>query len=525
MDYGVTTDGNSALQGIALQSSLAELMQGKASTSDGQASISHPAPPPKPGAADPSMSDSINSILFALSSKPPASAVPRTSNPHSRADVSAQLLQLLGERQEGDPSLDTGPEPPHYSHSHTLKTRDRVIEQSLEFTRAAERIQEMQRHIDTLTTRLTAAAQKVDDQDEVQSKATEHYTKGLQAERRLLSYVPVSGGEISRKMSKHLIKRHSSAVKKSRAKDIHRPKRRREKATKASSFKCDEAAVDEAHYSSKKQEDSITKASSPNSDKAAGDKDPLRKIDSVYRRVTRIYHPGNYKGVFSAEEEKQMHELVQQHTGHRNKWSVIGALMGRTRFYCRELWLFIRLGEKKRNGKWSSEEENRLRLLVREQIAARKEKEAAELKLRLEQMSTMEGAAAVCRTPSDGRHFRDRVDFGPISEMLGTRVYKQCHQKWYGKLSPSLYTSGEWALGDDITMVRALQSSSCEWPWEVEWDDLVPNRIAELAKRRWRSMLKALPDYLEKSFDVCVEELAEKYSSNRCRQLLENLNW
>ena len=34
-----------------------------------------------------------------------------------------------------------------------------VIEHSLELTRAAERIQELQRHVDTLTTRLTGAMQ------------------------------------------------------------------------------------------------------------------------------------------------------------------------------------------------------------------------------------------------------------------------------------------------------------------------------------------------------------------------------
>eukprot|EP00798_Chlamydomonas_sp_ICE-L_P006723 gene6723-3394_t len=177
------------------------------------------------------------------------------------------------------------------------------------------------------------------------------------------------------------------------------------------------------------------------------------------------------------------------------------------------------------SGKWSSAEETRLRLLVTEQIAARKEKEAAEMKLRLKQIPSVEGAAAVCLAPLSGMHYRDRVNFDPISEMLGSRSPNTCLQKWYRKMSPSMFSSGEWALGDDITLVRALQSAGCEWEWEVEWDYLVSNRTAEQAKRRWRSMLKALPDCLEKSFDVCVEELAEKYSSHRCRQLIENLKW
>eukprot|EP00798_Chlamydomonas_sp_ICE-L_P025673 gene25673-11340_t len=175
------------------------------------------------------------------------------------------------------------------------------------------------------------------------------------------------------------------------------------------------------------------------------------------------------------------------------------------------------------SGRWSSVEENRLRLLVTEHLAARKEKEAAEMVLRLEQMSKVEGAVAVCPAPSNPSHYKDGISFGPISDRLGTRSLKQCMEKWYRKLSPSIFSSGEWALGDDITLIRALQSGGCEWPWEVEWDCLVPNRTAEQVKRRWRSMLKSLPDSLEKSFDVCVDELAEKYSSHRCRQVLVNL--
>eukprot|EP00798_Chlamydomonas_sp_ICE-L_P027725 gene27725-7371_t len=199
-----------------------------------------------------------------------------------------------------------------------------------------------------------------------------------------------------------------------------------------------------------------------------------------------MYHPGNDKGKWTVEEKEKLHDLVHQY------------------------------------GKWSSEEEIRLKLLVREQIAARKEKEAAEMKRRLEQMPITEGAAAVCLTPSDGKHYRDRVNFEHISDALGSRAPLMCLHKWYNQMSLSMFSSGEWALGDDITLVSALQSASCEWPWEVEWDHLVPNRTAEQAKRRWRSMLKALPDHLEKSFDACVEELAEKFSSHRCRQLLEN---
>eukprot|EP00798_Chlamydomonas_sp_ICE-L_P022010 gene22011-29069_t len=211
----------------------------------------------------------------------------------------------------------------------------------------------------------------------------------------------------------------------------------------------------------------------------------------------------------------------KEHSGHKQKWRCIGKLLGRGGQICRATWLEIRLGDKQKHGKWSSADENRLRLLVTEQIAACKEKEAAEMKLRLEQMAEVEGA--VCRPYSNPSHYRDGINFEPISDSLGTRAPSKCFVKWYYKLSPSVFSSGEWDLGDDITLVRALQSAGYEWLWEVEWDRLVPNRATEQSKRRWRSMLKSLPNYLEKSFNVCVEELAEKYSSHRCRRVLEHL--
>eukprot|EP00798_Chlamydomonas_sp_ICE-L_P017386 gene17386-23689_t len=75
-------------------------------------------------------------------------------------------------------------------------------------------------------------------------------------------------------------------------------------------------------------------------------------------------------------------------------------------------------------------EENRLRLLVTERIAALKEKEAAEMKLRLEQMLIMEVEAPACLTTSNATHYRDRVNFESIADEMGTRAPVQCRKKW-----------------------------------------------------------------------------------------------
>ncbi len=52
------------------------------------------------------------------------------------------------------------------------------------------------------------------------------------------------------------------------------------------------------------------------------------------------------------------------------------------------------------------------------------------MKLRLEQMSKVEGAAAVCLAPSNGREYRGREDFDALVGEMGNRVYNQCKRKW-----------------------------------------------------------------------------------------------
>eukprot|EP00798_Chlamydomonas_sp_ICE-L_P022025 gene22023-29085_t len=171
---------------------------------------------------------------------------------------------------------------------------------------------------------------------------------------------------------------------------------------------------------------------------------------------------GGRQGNLSVEEKEKLCHLVQQYSGRRQMWTKIAKLIGRPRTFCRLSWTELRIGDKRKYGKWSSEEENRLRLLVREQIAARKEKEAAETKLGLKQMSCTERAAVAILVPSSGVHYRDRLNFEHIAEKLGSRTPKMCRDKWYRKLSPSMFSSGEWALGDDIAMIRALQSAGCK---------------------------------------------------------------
>ena len=71
--------------------------------------------------------------------------------------------------------------------------------------------------------------------------------------------------------------------------------------------------------------------------------------------------------------------------------------------------------------------------------------------------------------------------------------------------------SGDWGIGDDRRLLKALFRSGCSTEWQVDWSVVVPQRTAVAAKRRWRLMLKSVPDAQEKEFPAIVDKLVSTY--------------
>ena len=72
--------------------------------------------------------------------------------------------------------------------------------------------------------------------------------------------------------------------------------------------------------------------------------------------------------------------------------------------------------------------------------------------------------------------------------------------------------AGDWGSGDDRRMLKALLQSGAAREWEVDWGALVPQRSAQHAKRRWRLMLKCVPEHAEKDFDQILDFLVATYT-------------
>lgn len=78
-------------------------------------------------------------------------------------------------------------------------------------------------------------------------------------------------------------------------------------------------------------------------------------------------------------------------------------------------------------------------------------------------------------------------------------------------LTSSLPCTGDWGLGDDRRLLKALYREGHSREWQVDWGAVVPGRSAVAAKRRWRLMLKSVPACQEKEFPDIVEELVSTH--------------
>ncbi|KAK9824387.1 hypothetical protein WJX72_009904 [[Myrmecia] bisecta] len=233
---------------------------------------------------------------------------------------------------------------------------------------------------------------------------------------------------------------------------------------------------------------------------------PHRTVKSVYAHGTRVLHEGNYQGRWDAEEDAQLRELVE--TGGQ-KWKAIGAALGRIPEGCRDRWKEIRMGEQRRSGAWSEEEVRKLRDAVEEYLTLKQDHEAARREATLS-FADISGAGAQ-PAAADGRLLLDDIDWGLISDKVGTRSNNQCLDKWYNQLCPSMVSKGEWGSGDDRRLLRALLLSGCSHDWETDWGGLVAGRTAGQARRRWRLMLKCVPDRADKDFLESLDFLVSTY--------------
>ena len=74
---------------------------------------------------------------------------------------------------------------------------------------------------------------------------------------------------------------------------------------------------------------------------------------------------------------------------------------------------------------------------------------------------------------------------------------------------------GLWSSGEDKILVKALLEARVEQDFQVNWGSLVPGRSDEVAKKRWRILMKFLPAEVRWKFPEAVKAAAMKFPSLR----------
>jgi hypothetical protein len=210
---------------------------------------------------------------------------------------------------------------------------------------------------------------------------------------------------------------------------------------------------------------------------------PHRMLYSIYHHARRIFHPLNYVGQWTADEDELLLRLVGEH-GHR--WELIGRQLGRLGQNCKDHYREIR--ENFARGPWTPTEEDRLRMAMIDMYP--------------------EGVPYT------------HINWNEVAKKVPTRSVRQCRIKWYFGMSNKRTDTSRWKYEDDLELIQRVYRSGAKDVTEIRWD-VIPDegfpRNPALCHRHFWMLMKRLPNYEKMEFEELLERLM-----NDCRHVLES---
>ncbi|CAG8523240.1 3013_t:CDS:10 [Diversispora eburnea] len=196
-----------------------------------------------------------------------------------------------------------------------------------------------------------------------------------------------------------------------------------------------------------------------------------RPIRTLALHVQRKYHPFNYTGTWSPEEDEELNRLVSI---YHHDWTTIGYQMDRTGQQCRDRWRdYVEYQNEKQLGKWSNEEEEKLTNII---VDLTKENNA--------DITTDWGI------PRYSLRLKYELKNGIIAK---------------------------WSDSDSYTLVNKLLKCGALEELEVNWEELISNEnwgpwTPEVLKDCWRRLKYTVKDFSAKSFRDVAVEILDRYN-------------
>ncbi|KAG9132379.1 hypothetical protein Leryth_022422 [Lithospermum erythrorhizon] len=161
-------------------------------------------------------------------------------------------------------------------------------------------------------------------------------------------------------------------------------------------------------------------------------------------RYQRSLNASIIRREWTKEEDIKLQEAVEEYG--ENNWQVAASFMeGRTGTQCSNRWMKSLHPTRKRVGKWTPEEDKRLKVAV-----------------------AIFGPKNWCK----------------IAEFVPGRMQAQCRERWANSLDPSL-NRGSWTSEEDLLLEKAIQKHGYCWSKVAQ---CVPNRTDNQCMRRWANL-------------------------------------
>lgn len=193
-----------------------------------------------------------------------------------------------------------------------------------------------------------------------------------------------------------------------------------------------------------------------------------RPVVAVYDFLKRLYHPGNHRGTWTAEDDQI---LLREYQKHGPKWTLIGKELNRLGINCRDRYNIKWKHEGKTvNGPWITEEDDKLSVAIKDSIEA--SGTISWLWISEECVKTRTPLQCVNRW----KILKDKVG----SNIKSVSNVKRTKENW-----------GGWKEDEDYLLIHSILVSGATNDESIPWKNLsvpgvpVPRHNPELFFRRW----------------------------------------